>query len=143
MLCVVHVSVTHIAINVLSAEAEQRQNLTYSVKSKHFMGIFIHRYDTRGREVVSDYQSLCRATWWIASPSAPGSCLSAGVNRLIDIMELSHGRKLGCVRGLCPAAQPACAAPSPPGLHWALLESPAQELVCPRGGRVLRIASSV
>lgn len=59
-----HVSVTHTAVNVLSAEAEQGLNLTYAVKSKHFMGIFIYCYSIRGREVVSDYQSLWKAALW-------------------------------------------------------------------------------
>lgn len=36
-----------------------------------------------------------------------------------------------------------CAVPSSPGLHRALLESPVWELVCPGGGRVLRVVSCV
>lgn len=34
------------------------------------------------------------------------------------------------VRGLYAVA---CAVPSSPGMHWALLESPARQLVCPEG----------
>lgn len=95
------------------------------------MDIFIHQYVRKGGGF---YQSLWKASLWIPSPLAPGSRLSAGVNRLIDTMELSHGKNVAVsVR----VARPACAVPSSPGMPWALLEIPVRELVCQGGGRGL------
>lgn len=71
MLGAVHVPVTPRAVNVLSAEAEQPLNLTSSVKSKLFVGIFILCYRMRGREVVSEHLWKMLCGLLLCLPQAP------------------------------------------------------------------------
>lgn len=75
---------------MLSAEAEQRLNLTSPVKSKHFVGIFILCHRMRGREVVSEHLWEMPCGLLLSLPQAPA--LPAGGNALIDGTGLINGK---------------------------------------------------